>query len=218
ATASLRLPQGWKATPERVTLNFSSKDEEETVQFILYPSENASLSDSVHIALQYPGGPENAHAIRVISYDHIPKITWFPPAAARLSKVETGMSARRIGYLPGAGDLLPQALREIGLQVDILAERDVLSGRLSQYDAIVTGVRLYNVNTRMRYMQPQLFKYVENGGTLVIQYNTTGGLAMQDIGPYPFTLTRSRVTDETAPVTILDPESRVLNFPNKITA
>lgn len=219
ANASLCLPPGWRAEPETISLNFSSNDEETTAQFTIYPTKETGTTqiDSVNIRLQYADTSEVAKAIRVINYDHIPKITWFPPAAARLGKIETGISAQRIGYLPGAGDLVPQALREIGLQVDLLSEQDVLSGRLSQYDAIVTGVRLYNVNTRMRHMQPHLLRYVENGGTLVVQYNTTGGLATQDIGPYPFTLSRNRVTDETAQVVLLQPESRILNFPNKIT-
>lgn len=218
ATTSLYLPPGWRAIPEQVSLRFSARDEERTVRFTVYPGDSGSLTDSVYVNLQYPGGGERAKAIHVIEHDHIPKITWFPPAAARLSKIETGQSAQRIGYLPGAGDLVPQALREIGLTVDILSERDISAEGLSEYDAIVTGVRLYNVNTRMRHIQPQLLEYVKNGGTLVVQYNTTGGLSMEDIGPYPFTLTRNRVTDEMAAVTILTPESRVLNFPNKITA
>jgi len=218
ARASLRLPPGWEAKPEHMTLDFTNRDEEQAAQFLIFPASNATLTDSVRVVLEYADTLENARAIREIDYDHIPKITWFPAAAARLSKVETGISARRIGYLAGAGDLIPQALREIGLQVDQLTEQDVLSGQLSQYDAIVTGVRIYNVSTRMRHLQPHLLRYVENGGTLVVQYNTTGGLTMQNIGPYSFTLTRDRVTDETAPVTILDPRSPVFNLPNKITA
>ena len=216
--ASLNLPQGWKAEPQQLALEFSSREEEIVSRFTIYPSGEASLTDSVSIALHYAGSTAPAHAIRAISHEHIPHITWFPPATARLSKVETGVSANRIGYLPGAGDLVPQALREIGLQVDVLSEQEILSGNLSQYDAIITGVRIYNVNGRMRYMQPHLLKYVENGGTLLIQYNVSGGLGVPELGPYPLTLTRSRVTDETAPVTIANPDSRVLNYPNKITA
>jgi len=217
ATALLQLPDGWRAEPSRVALKFSAKAEEITSRFTVYPAEKASLSDSLHIAFQYADSTEKAYAIRSIAYEHIPTITWFPPASARLSKVETGVSAQRIGYLPGAGDLIPQALREIGLQVEVLSEQDVLSDNLSQYDAIVTGVRLYNVNDRMRHMQPHLMAYVEQGGTLVVQYNVSGGLQTSDLGPYPLELSRSRVTDETAPVTVLTPHSRVLSYPNQIT-
>ncbi|WP_079717480.1 PIG-L family deacetylase [Parapedobacter luteus] len=218
ATAALHLPGGWRAEPERFPLAFSAKAEETVAKFTIYPAPQTSLTDSLRVVLQYGDTTAQANAIRTIAYEHIPRITWFPPAAARLSKVETGVSATRIGYLPGAGDLIPQALREIGLQVDVLTEQDVLSGKLGQYDAVITGVRLYNVNERIRHLQPRLLEYVKNGGTLVVQYNVSNGLQPVELGPYPLQLSRNRVTDETAPVTILSPDSRILNYPNKITA
>src|SRR5690606_446550 len=219
AVARLQLPSGWRAEPGEIPLHFSTKAAETVAHVTVYPSERASLSDSLSVMLEYPNETEakKAHAIRPISYEHIPKITWFPPAKARLSKVETGESAKHIGYLPGAGDLIPAALREIGLQVTVLKEQDVLSGDLSQYDAIVTGVRLYNVNQRMRYMQPRLMEYVKAGGTLVVQYNVSRGLHVDDIGPYALELSSARVTDETAPVTVRLPDNPVLTHPNTIT-
>ncbi|MFB2119221.1 PIG-L family deacetylase [Parapedobacter sp. 2B3] len=217
AVARLQLPAGWRAAPSEVPLHFSAKAGETISHITLYPAENASLADSLGIALEYPDGTEAAQAIQTISYDHIPKITWFPAAKARLSKIETGASAQHIGYLPGAGDLIPAALREIGLRVTVLNEQDILSGDLSQYDAIVTGVRLYNVNPRIRHMQPRLLQYVKAGGTLVVQYNVSNGLHTPEIGPYPLGLSRTRVTDETAPITMQLPDSRVLNYPNAIT-
>jgi Uncharacterized proteins, LmbE homologs len=218
AVATLRLPEGWRAEPEQLSLRFSAKAEEHIARFTIFPGAQSSLSDSLSVILQHNESTEPAASVRSIDYQHIPRITWFPPAAARLSKVETAVSAKRIGYLPGAGDLIPQSLREIGLQVDILNERDVLSGDLSRYDAIVTGVRFYNVNERARHIRPRLLEFVKNGGTLLVQYNVSGGLTSSDLGPYPLALTRSRVTDETATVTIVSPESRALNYPNKITA
>ncbi len=217
AVARLQLPSGWRAEPSEIPVRFSTKSAETVSHVTVYPAENASLTDSLGIVLEYPTGTETAHAIQSISYEHIPKITWFPAAKARLSKVETGVSAKHIGYLPGAGDLIPAALREIGLQVTVLSEQDVLSGDLSRYDAIVTGVRLYNVNQRMPYVQPRLMQYVKAGGTLVVQYNVSRGLHTTDIGPYPLDLSSARVTDEAAPVTAQLPNSRVLNYPNAIT-
>ncbi len=217
ATAALRLPAGWRAEPAEVPLRFSSKSAEIVSRFTVYPAQRASLTDSVTVMLHAGDSVAEAQSLRAIAYEHIPRITWFPAAAARLSKIETGVSATRIGYLPGAGDLIPQALRELGLRVDVLSEQDVLGGNLSQYDAIVAGVRLYNVNDRMRHMQPYLLDYVDKGGTVLVQYNVSGGLQVTDLGPYPLALTRSRVTDETAPITVASPESRVLNHPNRIT-
>ncbi|WP_262248173.1 PIG-L family deacetylase [Parapedobacter soli] len=217
ATAQLKLPQGWRAEPSRIPLRFSAKATEIAASITIYPAESPSLTDSLAIVLEYSDGVEAARGLRSISYDHIPKITWFPAAKARLSKVETNVSAKHIGYLPGAGDLIPDALREIGLRVTVLNEQDVLSGTLSQYDAIVTGVRLYNVNKRIQHMQPHLLDYVSAGGTLVVQYNVSNGLQTSTIGPYPFELSRFRVTDETAPIEIHRPDSRILNYPNTIT-
>lgn len=217
AIARLQLPSGWRAEPSEIPLHFSGKAAETLSHITLYPAENPLLTDSLGIMLEYPDSTEMARAIQTISYEHIPKIVWFPTAKARLSKVETGVSAKHIGYLPGAGDLIPAALREIGLQVTLLSEQDILSGDLSPYDAIITGVRLYNVNPRIPHMQPRLLEYVKNGGTLLVQYNVSNGLHTTGIGPYPFELSRFRVTDETAPIQIQHTDSRVLNYPNTIT-
>src|SRR5690606_18761272 len=141
AVARLQLPPGWRAAPSDVPLRFSTKAAETVARITVYPAENPSLTDSLGIVLEYPDKTETAYAFQSISYEHIPKITWFPAAKARLSKVETGISAKHIGYLPGAGDLIPAALQEIGLRVTVLNEQDVLLGNLSTYDAIVTGVR-----------------------------------------------------------------------------
>jgi hypothetical protein len=101
--------------------------------------------------------------------------------------------------------------------VTLLDEKDIMNGNLQQYDAIITGVRVYNINPRIKYLQPRLMEYVKNGGTLLVQYNVNAPLMTTDIGPFPFTLTRDRVTDETAVVTLLQPQNNILQYPNKIT-
>ncbi|WP_028296475.1 PIG-L family deacetylase [Olivibacter sitiensis] len=208
------LPQGWHSEPASIELDLLEEDDEENVSFKLFPPSSTSLTDS--LAFSFNGDTLKAyHAIR---YDHIPMVTWFPTTKVRLSQVITGVSAQRIGYLMGAGDLVPQALREIGLRVDLLSENDVLYTDLSVYDAIVTGVRLYNVNDRMRYMQPKLLAYVEQGGTLVEQYNVNNGLKLEQLGPYPFSLSRNRVTEEDAVVGFAKADSQVLHYPNAIIA
>ncbi len=92
-----------------------------------------------------------------------------------------------------------------------------MQGDLSGYDAIITGVRAYNTQERLRYWQPRLLEYVKNGGTLLIQYNTNGGLVTNQLGPFPFTLSRDRVTDEHAAVTFLKPEDKLMTYPNALT-
>jgi hypothetical protein len=105
------------------------------------------------------------------------------------------------------------------MEVDVLKEGDLANaGKLKKYDAIITGVRAVNVEKRMAWWMPVLLEYVQNGGTLLMQYNTTQDMATTKLGPYPFTLASDqRVTEEDAKITFLDPKHRLLNYPNKIT-
>jgi hypothetical protein len=155
--------------------------------------------------------------IKQIKYDHIPNITLFPPAETKLIDLNLKIEGKKIGYIPGAGDLVSDALKQVGYDVHELTESEIMTGDLSGYDAIVTGVRAYNVNPRLAVEQPKLLEYVKNGGNLVIQYNNSNGLVTKQIGPYPFKVINQRVTDEDAKVTVSDPQNPVLNYPNTIT-
>ncbi|MBD0331344.1 MAG: PIG-L family deacetylase [Chitinophagaceae bacterium] len=156
---------------------------------------------------------------RIISYDHIPAITYFPRAKAHLVQLDMKTSGKKIGYIVGAGDKVPEALEQMGYDVSRLSTREIARSSLQHFDAIVTGVRAYNTNEWMSEYYEKLMKYVWDGGNLIVQYNTSnqGGPVRAKIGPYNFNITRNRVTDENAPVTFLKPEHQVLNFPNKIT-
>ncbi|MFC3560386.1 PIG-L family deacetylase [Pedobacter jamesrossensis] len=155
----------------------------------------------------------------LIQYPHLPSLQYFIPATTWLLKGDVKVLAKKIGYIQGAGDLIPEFLRQAGLQVDILGEADILSQtKLAAYDAIVTGVRVINTEKRIKNWQSALKTYVENGGTIVMQYNTTQDMALQDFGIYPFSISSKRVTEENAPVKFLDPNHKLLNYPNKITA
>lgn len=210
------LPGGWRITPSSFEVDLKHRNDEQLVRATIHPPEVATNTDSLAFRISYNGHEEQARSLRAINYEHIPQITWFPLAGAKLSKIETAVSARRIGYIPGAGDLVAQSLREIGLRVDMLSENDVMHQDLSIYDAIITGIRIYNVNNRVRFIQPKLLDYVKNGGTLVEQYNVNGGLKTAHIGPYPFQVSRDRVTDETATVTFNETSDTILHYPNKI--
>lgn len=153
----------------------------------------------------------------VIKYDHIPTLQYFTTPHAKVLRRDWRVTAKRIGYIEGAGDFAPGVLREAGLQVDILKDADLHDADgLKKYDAIVTGIRAVNVEKRMAQWLPVLFKYAENGGTLVMQYNTLQDMATTKIGPYPITLSSQRVTEEDAEVTYEDPAEKLLNYPNKI--
>lgn len=219
--AAVQVPEGWSVSPASIAMHFTQKDQEFTHRFTLVAPEKSTSADAdtsqvwrIHFVEN--GQKEKAFKYRTIDYQHIPLITYFPPAEGRLSVVETGVSSTRIGYLAGAGDLVPEALRQIGLQVDLLTVQDIIDQDISQYDAIVSGIRAYNVLPRIGVIYEKLMAYVHEGGTYLMQYNVSSRLASQEFGPYPFQLSRLRVTDETAPVRFLDPDHRVLNYPNKI--
>lgn len=215
-SVSLKVPAGWKVNPANASFTGKKKGDEWTAVFSVNPTISKSETDTIQAVTQV-NGKEFTQSIHQILYEHIPNITYFPPAQAKLVHVDLKVSGKRIAYLPGAGDLVPDALQQVGYQVNMLSESEILNGDLAVYDAIIVGVRAFNINNRLPVEQPKLLAYVQNGGTLLIQYNNNSGLVSSQIGPYPFRIVNVRVTDENAPVTILNPADPVLNYPNKIT-
>jgi len=211
-----RVPAGWKVTPEKVDFNLLQKGEEHNLEFTVTPGGEVSGGD-LAMAVNVNGKTYNL-GLKVVGYDHIPRQTLFPFAEARVERVDLKFGGRKIGYVAGAGDLIPESLTQIGYQVTRLTEKQVINEDLSAYDAIITGVRLYNINEQIALMQPKLMRYVKDGGTLLVQYNVNGPLKINDLGPYPFKLTRDRVTEEDAKVYFLAPNHPALNYPNKITS
>jgi LmbE family N-acetylglucosaminyl deacetylase len=210
-----QLPKGWKSTPEKIEFNLAKKGDEQTVGFTITPGNETSGNLILQVNTN---GNITDKGLKTISYDHIPNITIFPQALARLEKVDLKIVGKRIAYIDGAGDLTAEAIKEMGYEVTHLNSAQVINTNLSTYDAIVTGVRLYNVNDEIRLMQSKLLNYVENGGTLLIQYNVNTNLKLANLGPYPFKLANKRVTEEDAKVNFISPTNSALTYPNKITA
>jgi hypothetical protein len=158
-------------------------------------------------------------SIKRIEYDHIPYQFILSDAEAGLINIDLKKTGVNIGYIPGAGDDVPTSLQQIGYNVTILTDELLNNKNLSEYDAIVTGIRAYNTNNRLQIHYNKLMDYVKNGGNLIVQYNTNNriGPVQAKIGPYPFTISRDRVTNEKAEVVFLDEKHPALNFPNKIT-
>lgn len=154
----------------------------------------------------------------LIEYPHIPNIIYFKKAETKLVEIDLKISGSKIGYIPGAGDKVPDALQKMGYQVSILGPKDITASNLKQFDAIVTGVRAYNIYEWLNDSYELLMNYVKEGGVLLVQYNTNNniGSLKAKIGPYPFTISRTRVTDENAEVKFLHPDNILLNYPNKI--
>jgi LmbE family N-acetylglucosaminyl deacetylase len=213
---SIKPIAGWNVAPEKFDFANKNKGDEWAVTFSVRPN-NDQPKTTVLGSVVDVNGKSFSMGIQQLKYDHIPNITLFPPSQANLIDVNLKIAGKKIGYIPGAGDLMPDALKQVGYDVHILSENEILHGDLSGYDAIVTGVRAYNVNPRLAIEQPKLLEYVKNGGNLVVQYNNNNGLVTKQIGPYPFTPVNKRVTDEDAKVTVLDKQSPVLNYPNIIT-
>jgi len=213
---SIKPMAGWKVSPEKIDFSGKNKGDEWAVNFEVSPTGNHPQTTTLEAVVEV-GGKQFSMGIQHIKYEHIPNITLFPPAEAKLIDLNLNLIGKKIGYIPGAGDLVPEALKQVGYDVHILTEHEILNGDLSGYDAIITGVRAYNVNPRLAVEQPKLLEYVKNGGNLVVQYNNNSGLVTKNIGPYPFNVVNKRVTDEDAKITVLDPQEPLLNYPNKIT-
>jgi len=154
----------------------------------------------------------------LIQYSHLPALQYFTTPTIKILHDNWKCTAKRIGVVEGPGDFTVTFLRLAGLQVDVLKESDMANpANLKKYDAIVTGIRAVNVEKRMAAWMPVLLQYARDGGTLVMQYNTLQDLSTTQLGPYPFTISDKRVTEEDATVNFIDPKMRLLNYPNKIT-
>lgn len=158
--------------------------------------------------------------MKSINYDHIPPIHYFFQDGIRILNMDLKTVGKKIGYIVGAGDKVTIALEQMGYEVVILEEKDLTPFNLQSLDAVITGVRAYNVHEFLPEKHEVLMAYVRNGGNLIVQYNTNNytGVVRNRIGPYPFSISRNRVTNEKAPVKFVLPDHAVLNYPNKITA
>ena len=139
------------------------------------------------------------------------------PSKSKIVRLEIQKKGNLIGYIQGAGDEIPASLRQVGYTVVELDEEEITSDKLKNFDAVILGVRAYNTNEKAKFYQTYLHKYVKDGGTLIVQYNTNFRLKVDDVAPIELKLSRDRVTDENSEVTFLDPDHEIMQFPNKIT-
>ncbi len=165
----------------------------------------------------------------LIQYPHLPSLQYFTTANAIVMKGDIQARVKKVGYIEGAGDFIPDFLRISGIQVDVLKDEDFYGNidesngntnqnKLSQYDAIVLGVRANNTEKKLGRWMPFLWSYVKTGGNLVMQYNTNQDTTVDQLGMYNFSIANKRVTEENAEVKFLNPNHKLLNFPNKITS
>ncbi|MEZ4960115.1 MAG: PIG-L family deacetylase [Saprospiraceae bacterium] len=214
---TLARPQGWRIEPEEIPFNLKLKGEEQTVTFQLFPP--ASDSEGKISPIATINGEGYTKSVTLIEYDHIPTQTVLRNSEAKVAKIDLRRAGDKVAYIMGAGDKVPESLRQIGYKVDVLEDRDITVENLRQYDAVVMGVRAYNTLERIKFHQPKLMEYVQQGGTLIVQYNTSHALQIpaEELAPYTLKLSRDRTTVEDAEMRFLAPDNELLNYPNKIT-
>jgi LmbE family N-acetylglucosaminyl deacetylase len=214
ARVILEVPSGWHVSPKEIPVKLSHKGQETIISFMVTPPESPSTGAmKVHVISD---GHDYSYSVVDINYDHIPQMSWFPEAKSQAVKLDLEKKGNLIGYIAGAGDAVAESLEWIGYNVRHLSDADFNNNQLLKYDAIIMGIRAYNVNNRLRFYQDPLMDYVKNGGVVIVQYNVNRGLVVDNFAPYPLRLSRERVTDEEAEVRILAPDHPVMNFPNKI--
>lgn len=198
-TLALELPPGFSAEPATAPFTVPA-DGEATLRFQVVPPRAAARGTLRAVATV--SGQRFDRGLRRIEASHIPIQTWLPPATVQLTRADIAHARRRIGYLPGPGDEVPEALRQAGYEVTPLSVADLREGALGRFDAVVFGIRAFNVEPQLQPLHGKLMEYVASGGTVLVQYVTSNflGSAPPDLGPFPFKIGRGRVTDETAAV------------------
>jgi LmbE family N-acetylglucosaminyl deacetylase len=212
----LEASKGWRVEPASVAVDLPAAENESFAAFTIHPPANAG--EATLRAIVNTDGRDYSFARERISYPHIGTHLLMPAAEAKIVRADIKTKGHLIGYIPGAGDDVPQSLQQIGYDVKMLDGPEITAENLKRFDAVVLGIRAYNTQDRIGAWQTELLEYVKAGGVVVAQYNTTGDLKTKQIGPFPFEISRDRVTDENAEVRILAPDHPVLNTPNKITA
>ena len=209
------MPNEWSVSPEDINFNLAQKGAEQSFQFEVTPPENQS--EGLIVPIVEIEGEIFTNELVEIDYNHIPFQSIVMPSEAKVVRLNIQKKGQVIGYIQGAGDVVPTSLRQIGYTVVELNDDDITPEKLENFDAIVLGIRAYNTNERAKFYQKHLHSYVENGGTLIVQYNTRHRVKVDEVAPYPLKLSRDRVTDENSEVRILNPNHELLNYPNKIS-
>jgi len=213
-------PKGWSIQPKEIPVMLNSQFATKDLEFTLTPSGNLgnmARTDSAIIQAQL-GNQNFKETVHTLKYDHIPWVNYSEPSSIKLIQIPLITPSRSVAYLMGAGDYVPDILSQIGYSAHILSDAELNDQDLKKFNTLILGVRAFNTRNVLKFSHEVLMNFVKNGGTLIVQYNTNNNLVTNQIGPYPFSIDRERVTDETADVGFLDQSSSLLNYPNKIDA
>lgn len=217
-TLKLKASEGWIVKVKNSEIKLKNKNDELIIDVAIAADKNAT-NGKFEASVIINSSLILNKSIKRIEYDHIPYQFILSDAEAGLINIDLKKTGLNIGYISGAGDDVPAALKQIGYNVTMLTDELLLNENFSKFNAIVTGIRAYNTNDRLQIYFTKLMDYIKNGGNLIVQYNTNNriGPVKANIGPYPFTISRDRVTDESATVQFNNEKHSALNFPNKIT-
>lgn len=212
---SLKAGKGWKIEPVKSNFSIAQTGGNAYLFFKITPPKDQHETSLIPEA-KVEGKIYNQKLVE-INYDHFPDQNIITPASLKLVKLNIEKKGENIAYIEGAGDVVPESLEQIGYNVTRISPSSISINSLKKYDAVVVGIRAYNIVEELKFKQHILFEYVKQGGTMIVQYNTNRGLLLNNISPYNLKLSRDRVTEENAEVSFLSPEHPVLNSPNKLS-
>jgi hypothetical protein len=217
-TLHLDLPAGWRAEPDSLKVSLSKRGDQQDFTFKVFPANLKEGRSEIRAVLD-AGGTKYAEGYTLVTREDLGSAYYFQPAVQRVSIVDVKIPATlKLGYILGAGDDIPAVLQQIGMNVTIIPAEKIATENLSQYNTIVLGARAYDAQKDVVANSQKLLDYVSNGGTLVVQHNNDqGAFNSAHFTPYPATLSRTRVSVEEAPVTILVPDNQVFHYPNEIS-
>ena len=211
------MPQGWTATPAEQPVTLSRPDESQTVRFVVKPASTTAAGEYHVRAVVTSAGKTFDRGYQVIEYPHIRRQHIYDAADATLKVIDVKTAPNlTVGYIMGVGDQVPPAIEQLGAKVELVSAEDLAWGNLSRFDAIVTGVRAYERRNDLRANNSRLLEYVNNGGTLIVQYNKFEFNDAQ-YGRIRPKVSNDRVTDEHAPIKVLAEADPLLNAPNRIS-
>jgi len=212
---SLHIPQEWKIYPADQSFRFTKTGQTQDFVFTVQVPEGTEETEVLAKIRVNHNNYNQAH--KKISYPHIVAQEYFPEAKIKIIPTCIENKAQHIAYIKGTKDDMDKALQQIVPYIDILETVDINLDKLKKYDAIVLGLRLYNVNTTLNKYTEILRQYVEEGGVVISQYNTNYDLSENAVGLYPLSVSAHRICDEQSPISFLEPHSPLLNYPNKIS-
>jgi hypothetical protein len=215
-TLTLRRPAGWKSPPASIALALNGGEADTTASFAVTPGAGPAAATVAAEFRTSDGVVCDRQRVR-LDYAHIPIQTLLPPAEAHLVRTDVKIAGASVAYVMGSGDQVPEALEQMGYRVTLLSDDELERRDLAPFDAIVIGVRAYNTRPRLRALTPRLLDYVHAGGRLVTQYQTADATLDDRLGPYPFKISRDRVTVEEAPMR-WTASSVTMKSPNAIAA